>query len=188
MSAVQPPCTTRRGSSRGTLRAEVAAPLRRRGPFAFSPPSLLEAGVRGKLASEWTGELLRRQVLGDENVPGYPTRTSAGLVWEFRPGQRAVFRHEIESGDGPTRDRTLLGLESRLGRYTRSFANYALQQGANGALLRSTTRESLSTSLLNVEPAPVVAPRPILIGATSSLPEPMNTSSSISVWCLLAPS
>ncbi|MCZ6599280.1 MAG: hypothetical protein O7A07_00400, partial [Acidobacteria bacterium] len=106
---------------------------------------LLEAGVRGRLARRWTAEFLRRQVLGSESVPGYPTRTSAQIIWEIRDGLRAVLRHEIESGDGVTRDRTLIGLESRLGRHTRSFARYALMQGAEGSTLRSTS--GIETSL-----------------------------------------
>lgn len=106
---------------------------------------LLEAGVRGRLARRWTAELLRRQVLGSESVPGYPTRTSAQVTWEIRDGVHAVLRHEIESGDGDNRDRTLIGLESRLGRHTRSFARYALMQGAEGSTLRSTS--GIETSL-----------------------------------------
>jgi hypothetical protein len=39
-----------------------------------------------------------------------------------------------------------------------------------------------------VEPAPMVAPACTVTGATSSVLDPMNTSSSIVVWCLLAPS
>jgi uncharacterized repeat protein (TIGR01451 family) len=100
---------------------------------------LLEAGVRGRLARRWTAELLRRQVVGSNSVPGYPTRTAVQIAWEIRDGLQAVLRHEIESGDGPDRDRTLIGLENRLGRYTRSFARYALMQGAEGSTLRSTT-------------------------------------------------
>lgn len=52
------------------------------------------------------------------------------------------------------------------------------------------SKTSLSSGALAaiVEPAPTVAPAPILTGATSMLPDPMNAPSSISVGHLLAPS
>src|SRR5262249_490048 len=43
-------------------------------------------------------------------------------------------------------------------------------------------------SRVSVVPAPRVAPRPTRMGATSWVSEPMNTSSSMTVRCLFAPS
>src|SRR5690606_26627587 len=55
-------------------------------------------------------------------------------------------------------------------------------------LPRPTARVWAGTSWVMVDPAPVVAPAPRFSGATSELLEPMNTSSPITVRCLLAPS
>src|SRR5690606_27231845 len=55
-------------------------------------------------------------------------------------------------------------------------------------LPRPTARVWAGTSWVMVDPAPVVAPAPRFSGATNELLEPMNTSSPITVRCLLAPS
>jgi hypothetical protein len=52
---------------------------------------------------------------------------------------RLVLRQELESGDGPTRNRTSLGVESRVGPNTTTYARYELAGGAAGTALRSTT-------------------------------------------------
>ncbi len=100
--------------------------------------TLVEAGVRGRLAGSWTGELLHQQVLGGDTAPGYPTRTAAGLAYEITAGTRLFLRQELESGDGPDRDRTVLGLESQAGPRTKALARYALEEGASGAALRAS--------------------------------------------------
>jgi len=101
---------------------------------------LLEAGVRGKLSTRWTGELFRAQVVAGEVTPGYPNRTVAGVSWDVREGRRFLLRHEIESGgDAPTRNRTVAGLESRVGAHTRALVSYALEGGASGTSLRATS-------------------------------------------------
>ena len=109
------------------------------GPSGAADSSLAEVGARGMLGKRWLGEVSHRQVLGGETAPGYPTRTSVGLACEVAEGQRLVLRHEIESGDGPGRDRTSLGLESALGAGTKAHARYELAGGADGATLRSST-------------------------------------------------
>jgi hypothetical protein len=101
--------------------------------------TLAEVGVRGRLAPKWSAELLRRQVLGADTAPGYPTRTAAGLTYHLKDDMQAFLRHEIESGDGPDQDRTLVGLEGRVSPHTRSFARYGLEQGVAGSSLRATT-------------------------------------------------
>jgi uncharacterized repeat protein (TIGR01451 family) len=101
---------------------------------------LLEAGVRGRLSPRWTGELFRAQVVAGEVTPGYPNRTAAGVAWEIKDGRRFLLRHEIESGGGtPTRNRTLAGLESRIGANTRALVNYTLEGGAAGTALRASS-------------------------------------------------
>lgn len=101
--------------------------------------AMAETGARGRLAEHLLGELSHRQVLSGDVAPGYPTRTALGLSWEIADGQRLVLRHEIESGDAPTRDRTSLGVESRVGANTTAHARYDLAGGATGATLRSDT-------------------------------------------------
>ncbi len=109
------------------------------GPSGRADSSLAEIGARGMLGKRWLGEVSHRQVLGGETAPGYPSRTAVGLACEIAEGQRLVLRHEIESGDGPARDRTSLGLESSIGANTKAHARYELAGGGSGATLRSTT-------------------------------------------------
>lgn len=99
--------------------------------------NLLKAGLRGQLARRWTAELVREQALGGETAPGYPTRTHAGISFQLREGMRIFLREELESGDGPDRDRTLLGVESRIGESTRALFNYSLEGTATGTALRA---------------------------------------------------
>lgn len=103
--------------------------------------TLLEGGVRGELAPRWTAELVRRQVVDGGGVPGYPTRTAAGIGYAIADGRQAFLRYEIEQGEGvggADRDRTILGIESRIGPNTRATAAYAMEGGAAGTSLRST--------------------------------------------------
>ena len=53
---------------------------------------------------------------------------------------------------------------------------------------RDTVRSPGGASFVIVDPAAMLAPLPILIGATNAVFDPINTSSSILVGCLLAPS
>src|SRR6185436_14911451 len=55
-------------------------------------------------------------------------------------------------------------------------------------LARASVSLPSGASLVMVEPAPVLAPAPILTGATSIEPEPMKALSPISVRHLFAPS
>jgi uncharacterized repeat protein (TIGR01451 family) len=101
---------------------------------------LLEAGVRARLAPRWTGELFHAQVVAGEVTPGYPNRTSIGVSWEIKDGRRFVLKHEIQSGGSyPTQNRTLVGLESRIGAHTRALVNYTLEGGAAGTALRASS-------------------------------------------------
>ena len=54
--------------------------------------------------------------------------------------------------------------------------------------LRSTARASAGTSLVMQELAPVIAPAPIVTGATIIVSEPMKTSSPMVVRLLWTPS
>ncbi len=101
--------------------------------------TLVNGGVRGRIGRRWMAEIGRDQVVDGDTAPGYPTRTTAGLSYALRPDTRLFLRHEVESGDGPLRDRTRLGIESRIGSHTRALAGYALEGGAGGAALRATT-------------------------------------------------
>jgi uncharacterized repeat protein (TIGR01451 family) len=110
------------------------------GPTGSGSSALVEAGVRGKLRPRWTAELFRAQNIAGDVAPGYPNRTAAGVTWDMKEGRRLVFRHEIESGgDFPTHRRSLVGVESRVGAYTRALVNYALEGGAAGVALRSSS-------------------------------------------------
>ena len=62
------------------------------------------------------------------------------------------------------------------------------QPGTDICLARETVSCPGGASRVSVVPAPIVAPRPTVTGATSCVSEPMNTSSSITVRCLFAPS
>jgi hypothetical protein len=99
--------------------------------------NLVRAGLRGYLGPRWTAELIREQALGGQTAPGYPNRTSAGVSWQVRDGLRAFLRQELESGGGPDRDRTVLGLESRVARNTRALFHYSLDGTESGYALRA---------------------------------------------------
>ncbi|MFN7966895.1 MAG: hypothetical protein U0V87_14525 [Acidobacteriota bacterium] len=121
----------------------------------------LEAGLRARFARRWNAELLRSQSLGNDDVPGYPTRTAVGLGFEWRTGRRLFLRQEFESSGGRATDRTVLGLETQLTDRTRALARYSLEEGATGSALRATTglettlpltaHSSLSGSLARVD-------------------------------------
>jgi len=123
--------------------------------------SLAGAGVRGRIGERWLAEVGRDQVVGGGTAPGYPTRTAAALSYALRPGTKLFLRHELESGDGPERDRTRLGVESRIGAHTKALAGYALEGGVSGSALRSTAgvetalplshRSALSLSLARLD-------------------------------------
>src|SRR5450759_663816 len=55
-------------------------------------------------------------------------------------------------------------------------------------LLRDKVSSPSGALRVIVEPAPIVAPLPTVTGATNCVFEPMNTSSSMMVRCLFAPS
>jgi uncharacterized repeat protein (TIGR01451 family) len=109
----------------------------RSGIVGDASSQLVKAGVRAPMGKRWSGELLHEQALGDETAPGYPTRTSAGLAWQISDTLRAFLRQEFESGGSLNRDRTVLGLESRLGKHTKALFNYSLDGTASGYALRS---------------------------------------------------
>lgn len=110
------------------------------GGFEQSATTQLELGGRGRIGKRWSAELLHAQTLGgDDSVPGYPSRTAAGIAYELRPGTKLHLRQEWQHGDGVSQDRTLLGIESRISETTRGLAQYALEQGATGSALRATS-------------------------------------------------
>jgi hypothetical protein len=100
---------------------------------------MLTAGLRAKPGRRWTAELLRQQALDEPDVPGYPDRTSLGVGFDLDDRNRLTLRQEWESGGPfPTRDRTVLGLDSRVGERTRALARYTLEEGEAGISLRSS--------------------------------------------------
>jgi hypothetical protein len=100
---------------------------------------LAEAGIRSRLGKRWTAELSHREAVSGETTSGYGPRTLAGLAFDLAAGHRLFLRHEAESGDGDRRDRTALGVESRIGANTKATARYEMQGGASGTALRSMT-------------------------------------------------
>jgi len=101
---------------------------------------LVALGIGGPIARRWSADLLHEQSLGDESVAGYPTRTAAGVAYQIQEGTKAFLRQEWQSGgDGPDRDRTLAGIESRVGRYGRALAQYSLEDSLDGFVVRSLT-------------------------------------------------
>ncbi len=72
--------------------------------------------------------------------------------------------------------------------YFAFFLAGRFQPGNDTCFARDKVSEPAGASLVIVLPAPIVAPRPIVTGATSCVSEPMNASSSMTVRCLFAPS
>ena len=101
--------------------------------------TLAKLGVRGRIAPRLTAELTRDQLIGGDTAIGFPSRTSAGLAYELFEGQRVFLRHEIESGDGADRDRTVIGVEGRIGAHTKAQNRYSLEDSVDGYALRSLT-------------------------------------------------
>ena len=91
------------------------------------------------MTARLTGELLREQALGGSTAPGFPTRTSAGLAFQVRPGVKAFLRQEWESGEGPLRNRTVAGVESQINERTRAMAQYSLDNVAGASAMRALT-------------------------------------------------
>src|SRR5262249_28726288 len=82
----------------------------------------------------------RQQSLGEADVAGYPDRTSLGVGFDLDDKNRLTLRQEWESGGPfPTRDRTVLGLDSRMSERTRALAPYTLGEGEAGLSVRSST-------------------------------------------------
>jgi uncharacterized repeat protein (TIGR01451 family) len=104
-----------------------------------SRAALAEAGIRGRLGRRVSAEISRRESLGGETTTGYGPRTLAGLAYDLDAGRRLFLRHESESGDGETRDRTAIGVETRIGANTKATARYEMQGAASGTALRSST-------------------------------------------------
>jgi hypothetical protein len=105
---------------------------------ATSP--FLTLGIGGPIAGRWSADLLHEHALADDSVAGYPTRTAAGIAYQIDEGTKAFLKQEWQSSDdGPDRDRTLAGIESRVGRYGRALAQYSLEDAADGYIVRSLT-------------------------------------------------
>ena len=82
---------------------------------------------------------------------------------------------------------------ARLSRRSRSLwpfvKNCSVKKNTGSICLpRATLKESAGTSRVIVEPAPIIAPSPIVTGATSALLEPIKAPAPITVRCLLNPS
>jgi uncharacterized repeat protein (TIGR01451 family) len=93
---------------------------------------LLRGSTRVHFTPKVDGVLERDQVLGGDNVDGYPTRTRGGVDWRLPDGSKLFVRQEVEQGDGPTANRTLAGVESRLGEYTTVTGQYTLEDAIAG--------------------------------------------------------
>ena len=68
------------------------------------------------------------------------------------------------------------------------FFSGRFQPGLVDWVLSFIVSSPAGASFHTVVPAPIVAPLPTVTGATSCVSEPMNTSSSMMVRCLFAPS
>jgi len=97
----------------------------------------LRASTRVHFTPKLDGVLERDQVLGGDNVDGYPTRTRGGVDWRLPDGSKLFVRQEVEQGDGPTANRTLAGVETRLGEYTAVTGQYTLEDAFAGHATRA---------------------------------------------------
>jgi uncharacterized repeat protein (TIGR01451 family) len=126
------------GRMTGLLGAKFAASENPTTGEATSP--LVTVGIGGPIAGRWSADVLHEHALSDESVAGYPTRTAAGVAYQIDDGTKAFLKQEWQSSDaGPDRDRTLAGIESRVGRYGRALAQYSLEDAVDGYVVRSLT-------------------------------------------------
>jgi uncharacterized repeat protein (TIGR01451 family) len=122
-----------------TALAGIAAVASEGAGLEHASATMATAGIRAKPLPRWTVELLRQQALGEPDVPGYPDRTALGVGFDLDDRNRITLRQEWESGGPfPTRDRTVLGLDSRVSERTRALARYTLEEGETGMSLRSS--------------------------------------------------
>src|SRR5262249_59237600 len=90
-------------------------------------------------------------------------------------------RHVARTGDT---DNAAHYVFSFLARSRKALAQPAI----SFCLPRATASASAATSLVITEPPPLIAPSPILTGATSAVSEPMKAPAPISVTDLVKPS
>ncbi len=109
------------------LDGTVAAPVP-----ADTTSHLLHAGLSGPIAKNLEGSIKREQVVSSGEVPGYPTRTEAGLAYRVTETLMARLTQEIQES-GEKRRATVFGLESRITENTTLSSRYALEDTISGS-------------------------------------------------------
>jgi len=92
---------------------------------------LAYAGVSGNITKKLGGALRHDQVLTDDNVRNYPTKTAGELTYQLSENVRARLSHELQHGDDK-RNATELGLESRVTENTTLSSRYQIENTISG--------------------------------------------------------
>ncbi len=93
---------------------------------------ILHAGVSGSIAKNFDASIRREQVVSSADVPGYPTRTEAGLAYRVTETVTANFTQEIQES-GEKRRATVLGLESKVTENTTLSSRYSVEDAVSGS-------------------------------------------------------
>ncbi|MGD8376694.1 MAG: hypothetical protein PVF68_11185 [Acidobacteriota bacterium] len=99
--------------------------------------SSLLGGARVHITRRLDGIVEHDEVLGDEAVAGYPSRTRLGVEYLLPDGSRAFLHQEFEHGDDAVANRTLAGVETRLSERTVLTGAYTLEDGSSGQANRA---------------------------------------------------
>ena len=92
---------------------------------------LAYAGVSGNITKKLGAALRHDQVLTDDNVRNYPTKTTGELTYQISETLRARLSHEIQQGD-EKRNATELGFESRVTENTTLSSRYQIENTISG--------------------------------------------------------
>jgi len=103
------------------------------------------AGMGLRLSRRWEGLVAHQQVVSGEAMPEYPTRSTAGFTFHVTDQVRAFMRYEIDSADVGRSSRSVVGMESQLGKSTVIESRYSLEDALLGE--RGLAQVGLRTKL-----------------------------------------
>ncbi len=93
---------------------------------------ILRAGVSGPIAKNLEGSIRREQIVSSGELPGYPTKTEAGLAYRVTETVMAHLTQEVQES-GEKRNATILGLESKVTKNTTLSSRYSVEDAISGS-------------------------------------------------------
>ena len=151
-------------------------------------------GMRRAVTGRLRPQPLTGEIIILERRAGLDRRTAIRRPAPTRPPyrlHRAERRHRMRrhaAPDGTPLHIRFVPLQAHALRPCIRARNRAAQPGRAYCRPRATTSASASTSRVTTDPAPTIAPSPIMTGATSALFDPTNAPAPTTVRALLYPS